>query len=318
MQKYDFIPDVHGNYARLTQTLDALGYDLNDHQHPEGRIAAFLGDFIDRGRQNGPVLKHVRAMVEAGSAVAIMGNHELNAILFHTPDGRGDWLRRRSTSNIKQHRTFLDEFEPGGRESEDHIAWMMSLPLYLDLDGARMVHASWDQKAIDTIAERRPDGRLHPDDLPSIGEEDKSDPFTAAVINSLKGPERRLPKGGFFLDNHGNERKKIRLKWWELNPDTWRDIMISVPNPVGVPATPFPEELLPTPYLETEPPVFIGHYQRYGPVSFERDNVLCLDHPEVLAAYSWNGEQTLRADGVLDPTRRREENYSPSHFDLER
>ena len=32
-------------------------------------------------------------MVESGNALAVMGNHELNAIAFHTPDGGGSHLR---------------------------------------------------------------------------------------------------------------------------------------------------------------------------------------------------------------------------------
>jgi len=56
--RYDIIPDIHADMDRLTQTLLSLDY-VADHAawaHPEGRIAAFLGDFIDMGRANRPVL----------------------------------------------------------------------------------------------------------------------------------------------------------------------------------------------------------------------------------------------------------------------
>ena len=36
------------------------------------------------------------------------------------------------------------------------------------------------------------------------------------------------------------------------------------------------------------------------------------DHPEVLAAYSWNGEQTLLREGVLGCEPRQEENCTPA------
>lgn len=46
----------------------------------------FLGDFIDRGPKIRETLQIVRAMVDAGTALAVMGNHEYNAICFHSPE----------------------------------------------------------------------------------------------------------------------------------------------------------------------------------------------------------------------------------------
>ena len=53
---------------------------------------------MDRGPQIADTLQIVRSMVEAGSARAVMGNHELNALAFHTPDPEvpGEHLRRRT------------------------------------------------------------------------------------------------------------------------------------------------------------------------------------------------------------------------------
>lgn len=45
----------------------------------------FVGDYIDRGPDSLRVVELVRAMVDAGSAVALCGNHEFNAICFNTP-----------------------------------------------------------------------------------------------------------------------------------------------------------------------------------------------------------------------------------------
>ncbi|MFN3973401.1 MAG: hypothetical protein ACK4L4_18945 [Gemmobacter sp.] len=63
-QAYDVIPDIHADIGRLTRTFLSLGY-MPGHgswSHPEGRITAFLGDFIDMGRSNRSVLTLVRAM----------------------------------------------------------------------------------------------------------------------------------------------------------------------------------------------------------------------------------------------------------------
>ncbi|MBC7736708.1 MAG: metallophosphoesterase [Candidatus Saccharibacteria bacterium] len=109
-QLYDIIPDIHADIARLTQTLTRLGYLAGPKAwaHPEGRVAAFLGDFIDMGRANRSVLNVVRAMRHHGHAVAIMGNHELNALLYHRPglnvDGTEDgYMRAHSVKNRTQH-----------------------------------------------------------------------------------------------------------------------------------------------------------------------------------------------------------------------
>lgn len=112
MQHYDIIPDIHADIDRLTRTLLTLGYvpEGASWAHPEGRIAAFLGDFIHMGRENRSV---VRTMRDQGHAVAIMGNHELNALLYHrlglNADGTDDgYMRAHSAKNRDQHQTFLE------------------------------------------------------------------------------------------------------------------------------------------------------------------------------------------------------------------
>ena len=98
-------------------TLTRLGYrDRNGawRHRDHSRRCVFLGDFIDRGPNNADVLNIVRRMIDAGTAVAVMGNHELNAIHFHTehPD-TGSPLRLRSEKNVRQHESFLAEFPAG-------------------------------------------------------------------------------------------------------------------------------------------------------------------------------------------------------------
>ena len=88
-------------------------------------------------------------MVESGDALAIMGNHELNAIHYHsTHPNSGLPLRTRSPKNQGQHESFLDEFPLGGIETLDQINWMKTLPLFLELEEFRVVHACWNSKSI--------------------------------------------------------------------------------------------------------------------------------------------------------------------------
>ena len=75
-----------------------------------------------------------------------MGNHEYNAIAFATPDVKeSGFLRRHSSKNIDQHEAFLNAYPSHSPEYADTIEWFKTLPLWLDLDNLRIVHACWDQ-----------------------------------------------------------------------------------------------------------------------------------------------------------------------------
>lgn len=73
-------------------------------------------------------------MCDAGRAFAVMGNHEFNALCYHTPVGNGGYLRPHSKKNQIQHGETLKAFV--GRENEwaMYLEWFRTLPLYLDLD----------------------------------------------------------------------------------------------------------------------------------------------------------------------------------------
>jgi protein phosphatase len=76
---FDIVGDVHGCHDELVDLLGALGYVMRDdgvYGHPQGRTAVFLGDVVDRGPATPAVLATVMAMVGAGSAICVPGNHE--------------------------------------------------------------------------------------------------------------------------------------------------------------------------------------------------------------------------------------------------
>jgi protein phosphatase len=87
---FDIIGDIHGCHAELVELLVKLGYEVNlegtSARHPEGRRALLLGDLVDRGPATPAVLRLVMAMVEAGSALCLPGNHE--AKLLRALQGR--------------------------------------------------------------------------------------------------------------------------------------------------------------------------------------------------------------------------------------
>lgn len=149
---YHLIGDIHGHADELIHLLETLGYKKSQgaYRHPERKVI-FLGDFIDRGPKIRQVLETVRPMIEEGTALAVMGNHELNALAFHTedPDESGQYLRRRSPKNEKQHRQTLEQLTPD--EIRSYLDWFRTLPMWLDLDGLRAVHACWDEQSMSQI-----------------------------------------------------------------------------------------------------------------------------------------------------------------------
>jgi hypothetical protein len=84
---YDIIVDVRGHARELRALLEKMGYRENRGAccHPSC-TAIFVGDLIDRGPSNIEAATIARQMVEEGTARIVMGNHEFNAIAFHTED----------------------------------------------------------------------------------------------------------------------------------------------------------------------------------------------------------------------------------------
>ena len=81
---FDIIGDIHGCCDELELLLNKLGYVRTDsgYAHPEGRKAAFLGDFCDRGPRNADVLRLVMDMVKSGNGIAVPGNHDVKLLKY--------------------------------------------------------------------------------------------------------------------------------------------------------------------------------------------------------------------------------------------
>jgi hypothetical protein len=290
---YDLIGDIHGHADALQQLLGNLGYTQQKgvYRHPERR-AIFLGDFIDRGPKIRETLQIVRPMIDSGAALAVMGNHELNALAFHTPDPNkpGEHLRPHNETNSHQHAETVRQVPAG--ELHSYLTWFRTLPLWLDLDGLRVVHACWDDTRMARINGPVTDEFLHAACSP------KGSLFEP-VEAILKGKEARLPQATTFRDKDGHERTSARVKWYEApHGHTYRTYAM-----VGEPVEsdlPLPEEVIAAavPYPESSKPVFVGHYwMRAEQPRLLRQNIACVDWSVAkggfLCAYRWDGEQTL-------------------------
>jgi hypothetical protein len=144
--KLDIIGDVHGEYEALCNLIVALGYDM-DGNHPEGRKLVFVGDLCDRGPDSPNVIKLVKNLVEKGNAQCILGNHEINLLQLKAKDGAGWYFDEREKKD--------KNYEPFERvdESEKEMIYqfLVNLPLALENDELRIVHATWDNEKIEAI-----------------------------------------------------------------------------------------------------------------------------------------------------------------------
>lgn len=290
--KIDFIGDIHGHADKLEWLLSKLGYQKNgaNYDHPERQVV-FVGDYIDRGPDNMRVVDIVRGMVEIGSAKALMGNHEYNAIMFNTL-GENGYLRPHKIKNYKQHSETLLQYNGKQLEYDKVISWFKTLPFFIETDGFRAMHACWDANTITSLQRICPTGILSDAQLKASAVKD-SEMYNLVEI-TCKGMEVKLPDGVSFKDKDGTERHHIRIKWWQ-NPEGKTFEQMSVIEGIKMPETNFKEPLMH--YDEKQKPVFFGHYWLKGTPTLLETNVCCLDYSVakggVLTAYRWDGEQVL-------------------------
>jgi|SRR5271166_1188 len=297
MPTIDVIGDIHGYADKLRALLNRLGYKQSGgvYGSPDRR-AIFVGDLIDRGPAIGEVMEIVEGMVRAGSAQIVMGNHEFNALCFHTPDGTGGHLRPHTEKNCAQHAETLAYFEKNPGAMDRALTWFYSFPLWLDLGFARIVHAAWSPAAIRLL--KTP--YLTPEVLVSAGTKGTSEYW--AVETLLKGVEATLPEGMSHFDKDGRVRTQIRVRWW-LKPDSERTVADTVfpPDP-NMPEKRFTTSSQWEPYDLTEPPVFFGHYwlPKDWPLAPIMPNVICVDYSAgmggPLVAYSFDPERAREGE----------------------
>ncbi|MEX7468563.1 metallophosphoesterase [Mycobacterium adipatum] len=315
MSGYDVIGDIHGCADDLEALLAQMDYTAHDgaHRHPE-RTAVFVGDLIDRGPDQLRVLQIVKAMVDAGNARMVLGNHEFNAIAYATewPTGSGKYLRPHddpdhpwSAKNEKQHAEFLRQVT--GKARAEYLAWLQTQPLWLDLGGIRVVHACWSAESIAVLG----DDRISTvEQLVRMSTE--GDPMYQAVETLLKGPEISLVDHGQppYLDKDGHAREQARLRWWNGAATTLADLAeisstFTTEDKKPYPALPAVE--VERSHVYGDPvPVFYGHYWRQGSPRHLHDWTeysACVDFSAVkggsLTAYRWSGEQRIAVENYV-------------------
>lgn len=113
------IGDLQGCLASLDALLPAL---------PDARRLIFVGDLVNRGPQSLATLRVVRRNVESGSAVALLGNHDLHLLAVDAG------IRPLHDSDTLQE--ILD-----APDRHALIDWLRTLPLAHEENGHLFVHA---------------------------------------------------------------------------------------------------------------------------------------------------------------------------------
>jgi serine/threonine protein phosphatase 1 len=136
-----FIGDVHGHYDGLMRLIDLVQLESDDHLY-------FVGDLVDRGCQSAAVVDFVRKHATG----CVLGNHEQLLL-----DAFGD---RHVNANALQAWLYsggqatLSSYERMDLLTE-HVNWLRSLPIYLDLGDVWLVHAGLDPER--SLAEQTAD-----------------------------------------------------------------------------------------------------------------------------------------------------------------
>lgn len=284
---YDIIGDVHGQLDMLEALLAQLGYrkEQQGWQQP-GHVAVFVGDIIDKGPWPGAVLRLVRKMVDAGQALMVVGNHELNWVrdAYQYQYNLRDFIK--ATRQHYDRQRLVDEFaaeEDGLALLLEHFQWLRTQPLFLELEQCRVVHAWWHEASIQHL---KATGIRCLDDAAMAAYEDTYSTSYFAMDRIVAGCEHTVRP---YASMSGFRTTRKRVRWW--------------PNDVGMT---HPRELIPTlsrehGYPINAYPAFFGHYALTGtPLRLGR-NVACLDYAAAyggaLVAYTHFPGQLLESDG---------------------
>lgn len=140
----DIVGDIHGEFDALCALLAHLGYD-EQGDHPEGRRLVFVGDFCDRGPDSPAVFALAKRLITSGKAVAVLGNHEINLLRHDPKDGSGWFFAEREQRDQDKYAPFA---RPTDAARSEILDWLLTLPVALEREDLRVVHAAWLDEAI--------------------------------------------------------------------------------------------------------------------------------------------------------------------------
>ncbi len=307
-QGYDLIGDVHGCAHTLRQLLEQLGYQHRQgcYRHPR-RKAVFIGDIVDRGNYVREALHTVREMVDAGTATMVLGNHEYNAIAYCTEAKSGSGrrhLREHNERHERQIRETLNQFASYPDEWRQFLDWFRQLPLYLEFENFRVVHACWDGQLIGQLRQQK---IFNFSDEQFLHDSAERGCFEWQVADRLlRGTYLPLPNDEVMLSQDGFRRHVYRTRFWSVNPQIHEDLVFQpdpLPSHIAAMALTEREKSRLLHYGSEQKPLFIGHYWQEGEPAPITDNIGCLDYSAVkggkLVAYRMDCGADLDRSGFV-------------------
>ena len=294
-QGYDLIGDIHGCGRSLERLLKKLGYQHlhGCYRHPSRKVI-YLGDIVDRGPRIREALHIVKDMIDHGQAEIVLGNHEYNAMCYCTegrPDSGQRYLREHTARNHRLIRETLEQFDSYRTEWDEFLNWFHQIPLFIEKEHFRVVHACWDSLAIARFKEMSPSHCISMDFLHASSHEDS---FESRLVDKLtRGTVLDLPDGESILSKDGLVRHMFRTMFWSdvvFQPDP-------LPDEMAERELSAIEKQKLLSYSLEEPPVFVGHYWMSGTPEPIQPNIACLDYSAVkygkLVAYRMDTENVL-------------------------
>lgn len=303
---YDLIGDVHGCGDTLIKLLEVMGYRKKSgiYQHPK-RQAVFVGDIVDRGPHIRLALNVVYDMVTNNHAQIVMGNHEYNVYCYAMPDNRenhNEYLRAHSPHHTRFVAETFEQFANYPDELREYVEWFGQLPLYIENDQFRVVHACWDDAYIKEYQARFNTNCVTPEIIEASTDLSS---FEGRVLDRLmRGTSLNLPDNKTIKSRDGFNRHAFRTKFWAKSPKTYGDVVFQPdPLPEMLNNRELDENELSNllHYPDDAKPIFFGHYWLQGKPVPVRSNICCLDYSAVkygrLVAYRYDNNE----DKVLDP-----------------
>jgi hypothetical protein len=213
----DIVGDVHGEIDPLRSLMRHLGYAA-DGTHPDERRLVFVGDLTDRGPDSPAVIDLVMSLIDAGRAQCVLGNHDLNILLGHRKHDNGWFFGEECLEDgIVVPQVLADD-----SIRDKVLSFFGTLPIALERDDLRVVHAHWDDTMIevaknshDVVALYNEHHALIEASFPGLDLDDTDQDLARQNKNPVKllssGPEERAKEPVFAS---GKLRNQQRVKWW--------------------------------------------------------------------------------------------------------
>ena len=297
MNEYLFIGDLHGHARQLKSVLNKAGFTIVNgaYWHPELK-AVFVGDFINRGTENLECLRIVRAMVESGNALAVIGNHEVIFLNYHQQNPQtGEYtMENRAGWNRLFQQTML-EFSQSAAELNEMINWLKRLPIVIETAHFNVVHACYDSESLEVVRERT-NGNfvLQENDWLQMGL-GADEALTESLHALTFGISIYLDTAELFPGSNMSSQHSPRIRYWEdpFEKSLRQTLFIEDDKHLaGIGFLSLPESFYTAfkTYPEYETPVVHGHYCVVGDLIDLPQNIIIADRAVIKTGIlkAWN------------------------------